>query len=198
MLEAARAEHEQCMEEAQLLKTAADSATTELEALKEKAAALVQLALGFWWDSVKRTRTLEPSKSPSKLSLGRFGDIVKGPLIRATEGNSITHMPLQPGSTYAHLTQAMTDAYHECRLSGEPDQELDLGSHDAMKPKIGHHWARRKADQVARDTAEATDTDKETIDEALGWNQKEAKRESQLHYAGSTNILKLARVTMML
>ena len=78
------------------------------------------------------------------------------------------------------------------------DQELDIGSHDPTKPKIGNHWARRKADQVARDTMVFTETTKETIDEALGWNQREAKREQQIHYSGSADLLKLARVTMML
>ena len=43
-----------------------------------------------------------------------------------------------------------------------------------------------------------TDTDVLTIDEMFGWNQREAKRQSQLHYAGSTELMKLARVTMML
>ena len=69
---------------------------------------------------------------------------------------------------------------------------------DADKPKIGHHWARRKADQVARDSRDVTETSEETIDEAFGWNQKQAKRKQQLHYAGMTEILKLARVTLML
>ena len=45
---------------------------------------------------------------------------------------------------------------------------------------------------------ETTKTSEETIDEALGWNQKQAKRKQQLHYAGSTELLKLARVTLML
>ena len=50
------------------------------------------------------------------------------------------------------------------------------------KPKIGHHWARRKADQVARDSRDSTETSEETIDEAFRWNQKQAKRKQQLHY----------------
>ena len=33
-----------------------------MKELKERVAALLQLALGFWWDSVQRTRTLEASK----------------------------------------------------------------------------------------------------------------------------------------
>ena len=72
------------------------------------------------------------------------------------------------------------------RARGNDDAELDLGNHDPDKPKIGHHWARRKADQVARDTMDVTKTLPETIDEAFGWDQKQAKRKQQLHYAGGT------------
>ena len=42
---------------------------------------------------------------------GQFSE-VEGPLIRATNGgNLLTHRPLKPGSTYAHLTRAIEDAY---------------------------------------------------------------------------------------
>ena len=132
------------------------------------------------------------------IGLGKFGDIVPGPLLRATEGKRVTHMPLQPGSSYTHLAKAMEEAYFISRATGKDDAELDLGNHDPEKPKIGHHWARRKADQVARDTMDVTKTLPETIDEAFGWDQKQAKRKQQLHYAGSTALLKLCRVTMML
>ena len=94
--------------------------------------------------------------------------------------------------------KAMEDAYFLSRSRGQDDAELDLGNHDPEKPKIGHHWARRKSDQVARDTMDITKTTPETIDEAFGWDQKQAKRKQQLHYAGSTALLKLCRVTMML
>ena len=30
-----------------------------MKELKERVAAILQLALGFWWDSMQRTRTLE-------------------------------------------------------------------------------------------------------------------------------------------
>ena len=132
------------------------------------------------------------------IGLGKFGNIVPGPLLRATDGKRVTHMPLQPGSSYTHLAKAMEDAYFMSRARGQDDAELDLGNHDPEKPKIGHHWARRKADQVARDTMDVTKTLPETIDEAFGWDQKQAKRKQQLHYAGSTALLKLCRVTMML
>ena len=43
-----------------------------------------------------------------------------------------------------------------------------------------------------------SDTTTETIDEYFGWDQKQAKRKQQVRYSGSTDLLKLARVTMML
>ena len=43
-----------------------------------------------------------------------------------------------------------------------------------------------------------TETLEETIDEGFGWNQREAKRKQQIHYSGSADLLKLARVTMLL
>ena len=42
---------------------------------------------------------------------GRQTSIVPGPLVRATLGKSLTHMPLATGSTYTHLSSAMKEAY---------------------------------------------------------------------------------------
>ena len=39
-----------------------------------------------------------------------------------------------------------------------------------------------------------TDT-METIEDQMGWNQKDVRRQQQVHYSGSTDLLKLARVT---
>ena len=64
------------------------------------------------------------------IGLGRFANVVPGPLLRATDGKKITHMPLQTGSAYAHLSKAMEKAYFTSRARGVVDQELDLGSHD--------------------------------------------------------------------
>ena len=131
---------------------------------------------------------------------GRFVDVVPGPLLRATGGKKLTHMPLQPGSTYAHLSKSIEQAYQESRHCHWPekDTELDLCEQDPERPKFGNHWARRKADQVAQDTKGETETTTETIDEALGWNQKERKKKMQVHYRGKTELMKLARVTLML
>jgi hypothetical protein len=80
----------------------------------------------------------------------------------------------------------------------EPDTEIDLGAQDPEKPKFGNHWARRKADQVAQDTMEETETAADTIDEYFGWRQKARKKLQQIQYRGRTAMLKLARITMML
>ena len=133
-----------------------------------------------------------------KVGFGRFMDIVDGPLLRATDGRKVTHMPLQPGSTYTHLSKSITNAYEVSRVMEEPDTELDLGAQDPDKPKFGNHWARRKADQVAQDTMEATETSADTIDEYFGWRQKARKKLQQIQYRGRTAMLKLARITMML
>lgn len=133
-----------------------------------------------------------------KVGFAAFMDEVDGPLLRATDGKKITHMPLQPGSTYAHLSKSISNAYEVSRKMAEPDTELDLGAQDPDDPKFGNHWARRKADQVAQDTMEETETTPDLIDEYFGWNQKARKMKQQIHYRGRTGMLKLARITMML
>jgi hypothetical protein len=133
-----------------------------------------------------------------KAGFRRYMDVVDGPLLRATDGNKITHMPLQPGSTYVHLSKSIMNAYEISRVMEEPDTEIDLGSQDPDKPKFGNHWARRKADQVAQDTMEDTETTADTIDEYFGWRQKARKKLQQIQYRGRTAMLKLARITMML
>jgi hypothetical protein len=133
-----------------------------------------------------------------KVGFAAFMDEVDGPLLRATDGKKITHMPLQPGSTYAHLSKSISNAYEVSRKMENPDTELDLGAQDPDDPKFGNHWARRKADQVAQDTMEETETTPDLIDEYFGWNQKARKKKQQIQYRGKTGMLKLARITMML
>ena len=51
---------------------------------------------------------------------------------------------------------------------------------------------------MAQDTREETETTPDLIDEYFGWNQKARKKKQQIHYRGKTEMLKLARITMML
>ena len=69
---------------------------------------------------------------------------------------------------------------------------------DPDKPKIGHHFARRKADKCARDNMQRTLVTKEVIDDNLGWKIKERKKDQQLHYAGIIETELKARCTMFL
>ena len=129
---------------------------------------------------------------------GQFSE-VEGPLIRATNGGSLlTHRPLKPGSTYAHLTRAIEDAYHLSEAMEEKDTELDLMGSDPRKPKFGNHWARRKSDKTARETMEQTGATAEDIDDQYGWRQKERRKVQQLHYSGTRELKAKARTSMML
>ena len=127
-----------------------------------------------------------------------FFSVVDGPLIRAYHGKLLTHRPLQPGSTYLHLSNAVVDAYHLCRKSGVEDTELDLMGSDPEKPKIGNHWARRKGDKEARDFMHVTKVTEDVIDDQFGWNQKRRQQAQQIHYSGRTELLLKAKSTMML
>ena len=131
-----------------------------------------------------------------------YGDmhaIVPGPLLRATapgRPKEITHMPIKPGSTYAHVPTACLEAWKLNQQQGLVDDELDLEGRE--EPKIGHHGNRRKADKEANDTRHLTGVTEGEIDDHFGWNQKERKKTSRLHYHGRNERLKRARVTMMI
>ena len=120
-------------------------------------------------------------------------------LLRATApGNPsiVTHMPLMPGSTYTHVPTALFEAWKINKKNGVVDDELDLEGRD--EPKFGNHGNRRRSDQNANDNKEKTGATDGDIDDCYGWNQKERKQTSRLHYQGRTARLKRARVTMML
>ena len=75
------------------------------------------------------------------------------------------------------------------------DTELSLLGE---KPKFGNHGNRRKADRVACETMEITGSSIGDINDHFGWEQKERRKKSQLHYKGSSHRNKRARVTMMI
>ena len=131
--------------------------------------------------------------------LARFGKVVPGPLLRATrvgDAQRLSHMPLNPKSTYTHLVGALRKAYDISLAMNEPDRELDLEGQE--EPHFGNHSSRRYADRKATDSAEITGVTKGEIDDHFGWNQKERKKDSQLHYHGKAARLRRARVTMMI
>ena len=128
--------------------------------------------------------------------------IVPGPLIRASLGKKLTHMPLATKSTYLHLVEAMKAAYALSSEMDEPDVEFDLQGLE--KAKFGNHSLRRHADKEAREAlpkhiAEGNSTvTKQVVDYFFGWLLKDMRKDMQLHYAGMDLFARrvLARVTM--
>ena len=81
---------------------------------------------------------------------------------------------------------------------GVVDTELSLLGE---KPKFGNHGNRRKADRVACETMDLRCNwvlNFGDINNHFGWEQKERRKKSQLHYKGSSHRNKRARVTMMI
>ena len=108
----------------------------------------------------------------------------------------LTHMPLKPGSSYAHVPKALQEAYELNRAAGVVDPEEDLAG--AETPHYGNHGNRRHSDKVARDTMAITGSSEGDIDDFFGWDQRQRQKKSQLHYHGRVDRQKRARVTMML
>ena len=133
-----------------------------------------------------------------KIGWTQRASVTPGPLIRATSGDRVTHMPLATGSTYTHLVRAIEVAYEKSRLMGTPDPELELQG--LKEPHFGNHSLRRHGDRVARETKEMTKVTKETIDYFFGWLLVDMMRDMQLHYAGldMPGRRELAKVTMFL
>ena len=134
-----------------------------------------------------------------ELTLAGFGEwieVVPGPLIRSTHGRrlGLSHMPLDPGSTYQMLTRVMTSAWDELR-AGEPDSELDLQGFDA--PLWGHHSFRRFADTVARQTMGTTGATEQDIDLYFGWMERFYGQKMQVHYESRFDRTRRTAVTSL-
>ena len=128
--------------------------------------------------------------------LGHYVDKVPGPLLRATHGSVLTHMPLKAESSYTHLMGALKEAWNTSSRLEEPDEELDLEGLE--KPKWGHHTFRRTADKFARQYMQETGTSKEDIDDMFGWKQAERSKDMQKHYDVRRNRSRRAAITMMI
>ena len=134
-----------------------------------------------------------------ELTLAGFGDwieVVPGPLIRATHGArlGLSHMPLDPGSTYHILTRVMERAWGEV-CAGEPDPELDLQGFDT--PLWGHHSFRRFADTVARQTMAQTGATEQDIDLYFGWMERFYGQKMQVHYESRFDRTRRTAVTSL-
>ena len=121
---------------------------------------------------------------------GRFGEVVKGPLIRAPKGYSITHMPLVTASADGHIRKALDQAYEKLKASGEHDPELDVPP--GGEPQWGQHSFRRQSDRVAQATRHLSEASVEDIDFFYGWRVKELLAKMQLHYKGLDRMARLA------
>ena len=147
-----------------------------------------------------RRDSVEIQQTVKELHRAGFGSRVRvtlGPLIRATSGSSLTHMPLSPDSTYKLIHSVMDDAYRMANSQElGPDPELDLMG--ALEPHWTHHSWRRFADKVARDTRKETGVSDTDIDLFFGWLEAFYRKLMQLHYAGRTDRVKRSRVTMMI
>ena len=129
-----------------------------------------------------------------KMGLVGRARIAAGPLLRATSGSRLSHMPLSPDSTYTFLKKAMIKAYERANAdANDPDPELDLGG--AKVPKWSNHSWRRFADKVARDSMSETGVSEIDIDLFFGWLEKQYEKLMQLHYKGREDRVKRAAVT---
>ena len=104
-----------------------------------------------------------------------------GPLLVATErqGREISHMPLDPGSTYPIITAALRRAY-ELANAETPDPQLDLGHRS--EPRFTNHSNRRGANTVARQTMSVTGASDMDIDLTFGWQERFFNAKMQVHY----------------
>lgn len=127
-----------------------------------------------------------------------YASVVPGPLMRATNGHALTHMPYSPKSTHTHLIPAMQKAFERVKATGRVDPEYDSTTDPV--PKFGNHSNRRHADRVAMRNASATAVSDQDIDFFFGWNLKKMKESMRLHYAGMDRLLRLqlSKVTKMM
>jgi len=79
----------------------------------------------------------------------------------------LTHMPMQRGSTYAHVPTALVKAWKLNVSEGVVDTELDIAG-DKFTP--GNHGNRRHADKKATDTMQVTGCDTGELDDHFGYS----------------------------
>jgi hypothetical protein len=132
----------------------------------------------------------------TEAGLGSFVSLVDGPLMRSTDGGRISHMPLDPSTTYGTLHAVMDEAYELSNPEGDPDPWLDLQGLDS--PLWGHHSWRRLADTLARATMARSGVSEQDIDLVFGWLENMYSQRMQYHYETRFNRERRYRVTMFL
>lgn len=128
--------------------------------------------------------------------LGAFVHQIDGPLLRSTDGSRLSHMAIDPTSTYPLLHKIFDAAYVQANPTGDPDPWLDLQGLD--EPLWGHHSLRRMADTVARATMARSGSTEQDIDLVFGWQEKMYSKKMQLHYETRFDRDRRFRVTMYL
>ena len=108
----------------------------------------------------------------------------------------LSHMPVDPSTTYVALHKIMDDAYELANPPGDPDPWLDLQGLE--HPLWGHHSWRRLADTVARATMAKSGVSEQDIDLVFGWLEKMYSQRMQYHYETRFNRDRRYRVTMYL
>ena len=123
-----------------------------------------------------------------------FANVVSGPLLRASMGKLITHMPLEESGVANHLVAAMRLAREQIEEEGVLDPEFDT----QLGVIWGTHSMRRQADRVATRTRGKTGVSVQQVNMVFGWELKKMREEMQVWYAGLDRLqrLELARVTM--
>ena len=128
--------------------------------------------------------------------LGRYVDVIPGPLVLSTLGHKVVPMPYSPGSTHVHLVPAMKLAFEKMKASEVVDVWFDLLG--LSEPKFDDHSNRRGSDRVAMHYAEQNGASGTDLDFYYGWNLKKMSQDMKLHYAGldrRSRLLRLAKLT---
>jgi len=130
----------------------------------------------------------------AQAGLSSFVSIVHGPLLRSTDGYSLSHMPVDPSTTYGTLHKIMDECCELANPEGDPDPWLDLQGLD--EPLWGHHSWRRMADTLARANMAKSGATEKDIDLVFGWLERMYSRIMQDHYETKFIRVKRYRVTM--
>ena len=146
------------------------------------------------------------SKMVALLQAKGFKDmvsVVPGPLLRASSGKTITHMPLSTSSTFTTTKALLSSAYKLANID-TPDPDLETQA-QRSEPDWASHSLRRCSDTHARRHMGDTrfgrrPVEKWEIDVYYGWNEAEMKKDMQMHYAtmGMRERLEQARITCLM
>ena len=123
--------------------------------------------------------------------LGPFAEVEPGPLLRASHGDELPHMPWTTDSVYDQLAVAMDKAFAELKRRGMIDKDLQLEGRD--EPDFATHSMRRYSGKTTKEysnktlgeIAELSDTEvTRAMNYFHGWGLPDMLKEMLVHYAG--------------